>query len=129
MYFLAKKESKAALYTTNEEAQRFLFTLHAKLSNQEVVILDYLLEPNRCQLLLETKKTVTLPTFHLKPIAKEELLWFFSALSPKGKTYPYSGLYECYFISTCFCELGKVSSTPLPYTLKEVLRVKNDRAR
>jgi len=128
MYYYAIKEPAEDLYRTQEEAQKLLFTLHAKLSRQNVTILDYLLEPKRCQLLLQAKEKIVLPTFTLKPIAEEKLLWYFSSLGSKGKTYPYCGLHECYFLSACFCELGKVSIHPLPYPLKEVLAVKNGRA-
>jgi hypothetical protein len=128
MYYHAIKEPSTVLYRTKEEAQKLLFALHAKLTKQNVTILDYLLEPQKCQLLLQAEEKIILPTFTLKPIAKEKLLWYFSSLGSKGKIYPYSGLHECYFLSTCFCELGKVSVEPLPYPLKEVLAVKNGRA-
>ncbi|NLZ77806.1 MAG: hypothetical protein GX911_07555 [Spirochaetales bacterium] len=128
MYYHAIKKTSLPLYRTNEEAQRLLFALHAKLMDRQVTIIDYLLEPHTCQLILQTKKRIVLPTFAIRPIAKERLLWYLSSLGSKGKAYPYSGLHECYFLSTCFCELGKVTADPLPYPLKEILAVKNGRA-
>ncbi len=128
MYYHAVKKSSEVLYRTKEEAQRLLFALHAKLTKQHATILDYLLEPQTCQLLLQSKKPIILPAFAINPIEKEKLLWYFSSLGSKGKTYPYSGLHECYFLSTCFCELGKVTADPPPYPLKEVLAVKHGRA-
>lgn len=126
MYYHAMKETGEVLYTHEEEAVRYLFTLTARLAAKNIILLDYLLEPKKCHLLLHGGTITHFEDFTIKKVQVNNLLHLFSYLGSKGKSYPYSGLHECYFRSPCFCELGKVGFEVLPFSLKEVLAVKHD---
>ncbi|MDN5333651.1 hypothetical protein [Sphaerochaeta halotolerans] len=120
MYGRIQKHSIKRLYTNAQDAYRVLAHYYLQVTNAGGYILDYLLLPHSIDLLLffpKSKKDVF-------AVDSKQLLSLFGTLGSVGKHYPFSGMYELYHASHCFCELGKAGTNVLPFSLETILQVK-----
>ncbi|MGH0054486.1 MAG: hypothetical protein ACQ5SW_13950 [Sphaerochaetaceae bacterium] len=120
MYGIVQKHSTKRMYTSTQDAYRLLAHYYLRITQEGGYILDYLLLPYSIDLLLFFPKARS----NLLEVAPTQLLSLFGILGCAGKHYPFSGTYELYHTSHCFCELGKTGTTTLPYSLEAILRVK-----
>ncbi len=120
MYGRIQKHNTKRLYTNAQDAYRLLAHYYLEVTNAGGYILDYLLLPHSIDLLLSFPKSQN----NLMAVDTPHLLSLFGTLGSVGKHYPFSGTYELYHASHCFCELGKAGTTALPFSLETILRVK-----
>ncbi|MBZ4673455.1 MAG: hypothetical protein JG773_424 [Spirochaeta sp.] len=120
MYGRIQKHSTQRLFTNAQEAYRLLAHYYLQVANTGGCILDYLLLPHSIDLLLFFPTTM----HNLIAVDSAHLLPLFGTLGAKGKHYPFSGTYELYHASHCFCELGKTGANVLPFSLETIVQVK-----
>ncbi|MBJ2357630.1 MAG: hypothetical protein PHP67_04720 [Sphaerochaeta sp.] len=120
MYGRFQKHSTVRLFSNAQEAYRLLAHYYLKVTNAGGCILDYLLLPHSIDLLLSFPNTMN----NLIAVDSAHLLPLFGTLGARGKHYPFSGTYELYHASHCFCELGKAGTNVLPFSLESILQVK-----
>lgn len=103
--------------------ERVLMQLSLCLQEHHILLLDYLVEKTCIELLLASPKVLT-PTEKLKKVEQEQLLYIISQLGRNGTAYRYSGSYELFHKSMCYCLLGKTGCTVLPLALDAIIAEK-----
>ena len=104
-------------------AKRVLLHLTLSLQNQNILLLDYLLQPGLLEVLCACPKALRCSDT-ISRVSEEQLLSIISHLGRNGTGYPYSGSYELFHQSPCFCPLGKTGSPILPLTLEAIIAEK-----
>ncbi len=120
MYGRIQKHSSKRLFATAQDAYRLMAHYYLHISGDGGCILDYLLLPHSIDILISYKRTQE----NIICIERKSLLSVFGALAYLGKQYPFSGTYELYHASHCFCELGKAGTHILPFPLETILQTK-----
>jgi hypothetical protein len=105
------------------EEQRFLLKLSLHLEERHIHLLDYLVEKPSVELLLASAVLLA-PSKKLRMVEQDQLPTIISQLGRKGTEYRYSGSYELFHKSLCFCLLGKTGSPALPFSLDAIIAEK-----
>lgn len=103
--------------------ERFLLKLSLRLQEQHIHLLDYLVEKPSIELLLASPAKLT-PSKKMRKVEQDQLPCIISQLGRKGTEYRYSGSYELFHKSLCFCMLGKTGSPVLPLSLDAIIAEK-----
>ena len=104
-------------------AERVLLRLSLSLQNQNIHVLDYLLEPGLLELLCASPMPMRCSDTN-SMVSEEQLLSIISHLGRNGTAYRYSGSYELFHRSSCFCQLGKTGNPILPLALEAIIAEK-----
>ncbi len=130
MYYRIQVCSPMALFHTHEQAKKQLLSAYLAVTQGKAILLDYLLLSHSLALIIKTDKNKLLPkqerVIQLVPLNDKTLLLNFAHLGILGSSYPYSGTFELFHKSICYCELGKTGAPNLPFSLSTIIKAKQE---